>query len=79
MSSGQTVVERWYGQGDERGGLHMRTRIDPTCDMVDHGRCGKPATARANLIDLDPRPRYPSDMFWCPEHAEHLLTDRGGW
>lgn len=68
-----TVIERWYGQGDETGGLHSRTRIDPMCEMVViGGPCGKPATVRFNEIDTRPHARYPSDKFWCPSHARYL-------
>ena len=66
--------ERWYGQGDETGGLHTRTRTDPTCEMVvpAMGPCGLPATVRVNEIDMDPYPRYPTDKYWCHEHAALL-------
>ena len=71
------VTERWYGQGNEVGGLHTRTRTDPTCEMVvTGGRCGRPAIVRANQIDV-PEPervRYPSDCYWCPEHAALLMN-----
>lgn len=67
------VTERWYGQGDEPGGLNTRTRTNPTCEMVLRGgACGKPATVRVNQIDMDPHPRYPSDIYWCPVHADFL-------
>ena len=67
------VTERWYGQGDETGGLHEHIRINPTCQMrVPGGTCGEPAIVRVNDIDRDPPPRYPTDMYWCPEHALYL-------
>jgi hypothetical protein len=68
------VVERWFGQGDETGGLHTRTRSDPTCEMIgpDGKPCGKPATVRVNEIDSMLPRRYPSDMWWCPVHAHSL-------
>lgn len=77
-----TVLERWYGQGDEVGGLHTRTRVGPTCLMVlrartalDDGTCGKPATVRANAIDRpkEEMRRYPSDIYWCAEHAAMIM------
>lgn len=75
-----SVTERWYGQGDEIGGLHTRTRVDPTCEMsIVGGRCGRPAVERVNQIDLDPHPRYPSDIYWCPEHAALLRQVDTGW
>lgn len=70
-----TVMERWYGQGDEVGGLHTRQRTDPACEMlVLGGPCGKPATVRANTIDMVPHPRYPSDKYWCPDHAARIVS-----
>jgi hypothetical protein len=62
------VFERWYGQGNETGGLHRRARIDPTCQMVVRGvACGRPATERVNEIAMGRR--YPSSFYWCPDHA----------
>lgn len=84
----ETVTERWYGQGDEVGGLHVRIRANPRCEMMPDlatfyanraaggdGSCQRPATVRVNQIDGPPEDRfdrYPSDKYWCAEHAALL-------